>query len=480
MKKALSLLLALLTVASLVACAADSGDASGTTTAGNADTTVAEDTTPAETELSDDLPEIDCDGQKFRIGVENETNAAHVLAPDLNGDVVNDAVYAANRAVEERFNVELEAVYFEQTNLTPVKTTILAQEDAYDVVTGHDISIANLALQDIFVDINTIPHLDYSKPWWPSYSVDSLTVGDHMLLFSNFISYCGLRLTGLMYFNKDIIDSYGIDSPYDMVFDGTWTLDEMISMTKDVYEDVNGDSTRDENDLYGISLTTGLYRVQESLGVSAYKEDSDGNLYFDINNERFVNILEKFYNLAYNTNGGNIFDDAISKESFANGHSMLYFQSFRYAIENLRDSEVDYGMLPMPKYNESQDTYISGANDRPYAVPKTATDLDFVGLMIEAMSAQGYKQVRPAFFEVAMKQKYAYDDESARVLDIITDNMLMDIAYIYSGYTGFGSALLYLLHPDRATTDFASYYESMLPEQEAILNKMQEAFDNIG
>ncbi len=480
MKKALSLLLALMTVASLVACASDSGTTSDTSASPDAaDTTVADTEEAAVTEdLSDNLPEADYDGYEFRIGLANESNLAHVLAPEINGEVTNDAIYSANRTVEERFNVALTPVYYGDS-LNNVKNSILAQDDIYDTVSGHDISMGSLSLEGLFLDINSIPHLDYSKPWWPSYSVDSLTVGGHMLIFSNFISYGAMRLTSLVYFNKDIATNYGLDMPYDKVFDGAWTLDEMTAMAKDVYEDVNGNSVRDEADTYGLVLSPSLYRVQESFGVQPIREDEDGKLYIYMNNERTISLLEKFYALAYNTTGG-FYHPEDAEYSFNAGSAMFIFSSFRYAVGSLRESEISYGFLPIPKFDETQDNYISGSNDRPYAVPLTVVDTDKVGVIIEAMSAEGYKQVRPAYIDIAMKQKYAYDEESAKVLDIVTNTMLLDLAYIYGGSSGFGFALMNSLKPENANTDFASYYAATITSQETLLNKMQDAFDKIG
>jgi len=76
--------------------------------------------------------------------------------------------------------------------------------------------------------------------------VDSLTFQGKMFLGSSNFSFRGFHWTRVIYFNKDLLLDYNMEEPYKYVFDGTWTLDRFISLVKDTYEDLNGNSQRDD------------------------------------------------------------------------------------------------------------------------------------------------------------------------------------------------------------------------------------------
>lgn len=52
------------------------------------------------------------------------------------------------------------------------------------------------------------------------------------------------------------------------------------------------------------------------------------------------------------------------------------------------------------------------------------------------MAAQNYRTVTPSYYEVAFKVKYAHDEESGQVIDIIHDGMMTDFVYANNGSMG--------------------------------------------
>ena len=57
--------------------------------------------------------------------------------------------------------------------------------------------------------------------------------------------------------------------------------------------------------------------------------------------------------------------------------------------------------------------------------------------MLEALSSSNHENVLPAYFETALKKKYARDDDSSRMYDIIRDTMTLDFGYIYGNAIGY-------------------------------------------
>ena len=170
-KRVLSILLAAVMLLPMAAACSENGAETDTPDTGlsPAPTAAEEVVEPEETELSDNLPASDFEGYGFHVGAQDGVYYGcamieQVLVEELNGDVVNDAVYNANRAVESRFNVQLGSVLFPDDSGATVKASIQAGDDVYDILTMHDITIANLSLTGLFRDVNEIPHLDYTRP----------------------------------------------------------------------------------------------------------------------------------------------------------------------------------------------------------------------------------------------------------------------------------------------------------------------------
>ncbi|MGI6743192.1 MAG: hypothetical protein ACOX4O_05950 [Eubacteriales bacterium] len=468
-------LVAAILASSVISCGDEKAPADTTVSIG--ETTIAQ-TEPKSTEIPDNLPDdIDFGGRRFRIGYMNpgEYIAASVVLEET-GDVVNDAVYKANIKVCERFNIVLEPIELAGNSLDPVKAAVLAGDNAYEVCNGHDLTIANLSLTGIFRDINSLPYLDYEKPWWPSYSVDSITVNGHMMLIANYMSYWILHVTSLFYANKQLMQDYGLEMPYDAVREGRWTLDMLVSQMKDVYEDLNGNGERDDDDRYGWVSPMHCYGLQESFGIAPIKEDENGVLYIDIASERNMNIINDIISALKNTDGGYVSEVYDTPgEIFIKGNSLYFRSAPILAATTLRESDVEYGIVPVPKYDEIQEEYISGSADRPFAVPITVDNDEFIGVIVEAMSAEGYKTVRLAYFDIALKNKYSYDEDSAEMLDIISNTIVIDFSYLYSDYGGFAWMLMDMLDP-KNKNDFASYVAKNEKRAQKRVDKLNEFF----
>ena len=478
-------LLAALAV-SFVGCTQDTNDTL-TTTGGSVSTdssgTDAEETTADP--LDDGLPEADYGGYKFRIlAADNDVDM--IYSDELDGSLMNDAVFNANLNVEQRFNVDFERVMLDNyMNGEFITSSIMSGSDDFDLGVCHDYTSASLSLKGLFRNLYELEHIDFSKPWWPEFTTSQLTINNKMYIFSNYIGYNGLRGTKNMYVNLDKLEEYHIDSPYDMVRDGSWTLDRLIEITKDVYADLDGNTEATSEDFYGFAFTGLFYGWLENFGIEAYAHSDDGSrLVLDINNQRTIDLIDK---LKAWLNGGNAgvyyrpsHDGLYSPGSypfmFAEGKCLFTYGSLFVLIENLKDSNVNYGILPMPKYDENQEYYYGVCYDSPMWVPITVTDTDRTGMIIEAMSAEGYKTIMPAYKDIALKNRYAVDTDSAEMLDIIFANRVISVSLIYGNVDGFQGVLNTLIPSD--TLEFSSYYAQNEASQQAVLDEINEFYSS--
>ena len=148
---------------------------------------------------------------------------------------------------------------------------------------------------------------------------------------------------------------------------------------------------------------------------------------------------------------------------------MLFMTTQIGVIEDLRDMESDFGVLPYPKWDEAQETYAHYVDGHAtiMAIPKTCRDLDREGIILEAMSYESYLSCLPIYYDVLMTKKNVRDEQSGEMLELIYNTRAFDFAYVYDN---FGLSFTFQYQVERDNPDLASYYQ----KNEKVSKKMIE------
>lgn len=475
MKKTISMLLLCAMLTSLAACG------NGATSETESQTPAAESETvtdTVETEPMPELPQRDFEGYTYRI-LSTEVTNKFICAAESTGEVVNDAVYASNAAVGEQFNITFTTIPItSNSDATIIQSYIMAGEDAYDVAQLHDCTSGSMALNGWFHNVYEIPYVDTTKPWWPQFTVDSLTLNGKMYVISNYTTYRAMHETRVAFFNRDMIEDLAMESPYDLVREGTWTIDKLASMTKDVYVDVNGDGKQDKGDTMGFTFTSAPYCWLESFGVETYQKVSpdSAEMVLNANTEEVVNLVDKLYNWLCQKDSsiwckmGNAREEAM--EMFASGSCLFTFKCIGDQLPYLMETDMNYGIVPFPKLEESVQDYVSACTDLLLTIPVTAGDMERTGMITEAMSYYGWKLILPAYCETALKNRYSTDKESAEMLDLIFQNRTISFAYLFVNM-GPGMQLRLLIDTiGKNKSDVASYYAKNEQKELSVMEKV--------
>lgn len=487
-KNHLVLLLSLLLL--LSSCSQNGGNSEndGKESAGNDQNPSSTETeTEEETLIKDNLPETNLNGYDFRIYVSNEKMASFFYTEETNGEVVNDAIRSAILNTSNRFNTSISAIILDATDegvySDAVKNAITVNDNSFDVAEMHDTTAGKMSLENLFLNLRNINHLDFDMPWYPSNAVESLTVEGKLYLYSSAISYKGLHQTRILYMNKKLLNDRGIASPYDDVFAGTWTLDKLSAITNNAYSDLNSNGVADEDDFFGFTVHKWFDGWMESFGLETVVHDPDSVLAIGVGDERTYSAVDKMY--SWITNGKDTYicnmkggDTKSEKDIFSEERTLITYGEIYNSYDTYRLTDVDYGMLPFPKLDDSQENYISFYTDRFFVIPNTAQDTDTIGLMLEAMSAEGYRTVYPAYYEIALKGKYAQDIESRKILDIINDSRLMSFTYVYSD-SPLNNIFRNLLANSNPSADYASFYKKNLKAAEKNVKKLVDTFEKL-
>ena len=483
-------LLSVLLLGSAVSCADSTGTTEQNTSAdtavqtGSADTAAPDDPYAARMKVSAGLPaDLDFGGAHLRSMV-NENNG-NIMESDIyidqaTGEIVDDALYNRRVYVEELLNVVIDpSEVFSYTDAsTNIRKAVNAGDDAYDLYLEHMIQAGSDTLEGLFRNWYDIPHMDFTHPWYPQDSIKSITMDDTMYLLLSDVMLSSFHNTYCYYFNRNIAADYDLPDIYDIVRDGTWTLDKVSELTKGVYRDVNGNSTHDEADQYGYATSVDSNVVTYFWAFDVPLLDlSSGKPELAANNERAVNTVIKLEDFFYNHESTYI---APLWTDFINmfvAEQVLFIPRCVGETQTFFREMDNYGMLPFPKYDEAQDGYytmLDGCSPM-IAVPKTAQNVDMIGAVMEAMGEYSYKYVVPAYYDMTLKVKGTRDENSIEMLDITFAGRVVDFAFVYDNWKGYAFALQDVLKKDKVQ-DFASYYKKNEKRAASHFEKVYEQF----
>ena len=196
---------------------------------------------------------------------------------------------------------------------------------------------------------------------------------------------------------------------------------------------------------------------------------------FNVNNEKFIEVYQKLMGIMHDGNmlfdgGGGAMD---LKPMFINNQALFLINAIHSAIY-LRDMAADFGILPLPKYDENQSGYHTYIYPPPVmCVPSTNPDLDRTGMILETLCYYSTDTVIKAYYDVLLKTKISRDNNSEKMLDIIFQNRLYSIADIY--YFAQTYNQFYLLS-EKKDADIVSWIEQNQGKINAAIDKNNQAF----
>lgn len=402
---------------------------------------------------------------------------SEVEATEQNGEPMNDAVYARNMELEEAYNVNVSAVTKSRGDICSFALQcILAGDDIFDVVFVRTASAKTLLqTPNTLHNLADIESIDLSNPWWDQNSVQGLSVFGKIYSAANDVSFRTLYGTTIVLFNSAMIKSYSLEDPYELVDSGKWTIDKMTEMARNIAHDLDGDGAITDKDIigyFGENVNTKYFFTSAGLRTVEIdeKERSIKPTFFS---DRAVLTIEKaitLTNASFNLNGNN-YGKLYPGENVYHTRAvplleenrlLFYHNSVIVAIE-LRNMESDFGILPTPKLDETQDNYYSTCNqayEAPVGIPTTITDTERSGTLLEAIGYLSRKYVRDAIYETTLTVKSLRDENAVRMLDLVDSSRVYDIGFIYD-WGGVGSMLVSMCSTNN--TDLASKYAGVEP-----------------
>lgn len=467
MKKVLALMLALMMVLTLfVACTpadqpddpAESGESSKAPTE-SSKPTGGEESKPADSSSEEDIGEID---PSINLGGDEVTiiSRGHywfndeVAVEDTSGDPIEAAVFQRNLDVERILNCTLVNYKVTETGtggtadyavVNQLINTIGGGDCPYDIMSASAYTAFENTATGLCQNLLNVSNINLDKSYWAPYYNEGATIGNQQYYATGAISLSLRRFIFVTFFNPTLTADRGIEDLYTVVNEGRWTLDYQAEIINGVFQELDGVEGKTEGDFYGFvtnhHICVDPYWAASDVTILA--KDEDDYFTFAPETEKLDTILNKL-KAIYKTSGGTYSytgksgdtDQDDIRAKFTSEYAMMVtLRLLEVEADDFRNME-NYGILPMPKYDEAQTEYYSHAHDQfaVYGIVSTVptTRVDNIGAVLECMAMEGYRTVTPAYFEIALKGKYSKDPQSWDMLDKIVNNVKIDGGLLYT------------------------------------------------
>lgn len=466
MKKLICLLLCILmlTSALLVSCAKEDDNQSSAPDTGsstsvedvskeNSNETSADDRyTDSEGKyVNKNLPPFDSawlDYGEFRVLVYNKEAqdtyfSEEIEAPyDTTDAKLKEGVDERNTWIKENYGITIKAVAVKDV-LTTFRQEALSGTYSFDVAMPFMAAAATLAREGYLYDLREFSdYIDLEAPWWDQNATQSLSINNRVFFTTGDISIMQRIVSGGVAFNRKLVADYFPDvNMYELVDSGKWTLDKFYQMSKTFTRQGDDDEKMDENDFWGC-MGGGIgfyYGAGESLMA---KDENDIPIIHIGDDERSLTVAQKVLELLgekgtwyITANDFTNQTDKWAKTVEIFGTDKALFMTFAFsAIKKYRAYDVEFGIVPVPKFNENQDYYYTSCTaNMAYGIciPTFVEDKDFAAYMVELLAVGGKNYITNSYYNSILKGKDLKLEDDERMLDLIFSNIIYDVALVY-------------------------------------------------
>lgn len=459
------------------------------------DTSNVGDVTDADTGIV--FPSRNYGGEEFRILCTTQCHDLYKTDEEATTVIAQESLYR-NLEVEDKYGVELTFTPMEGRSagssafVTAIRTASMTNDTSYDLVIGQTYYTMALALEGLYYNMATSEYLNLDQAWYDKELVnDNIELGGKLYALSG--SYVISQVTTAMglYYNKTIFEAKGFqndllggNSIYNVVKEGNWTYELMYQMVTQVYSDEDNSSSANANDIYGfvgnlhakmcalIGSDTPFTTINEdgTLSVSGYY------------NDHLIKVFESYFTFFNDTDSVYfVGSDEGLIEFFANGQALFCCNAIEYLAQSVvRDSGIDYGVLPFPKYTADQTDYYTNNIRWEVAHIPAACDTERATIIFEYLNYLTYTDFIPVYFDEILALQVVPTQEDSDMLYMIRENILYDFTTFYQAqigisageniYTGVRNLL------NTQTKDIASWWSTNKDLYDQCLNDLVETY----
>lgn len=434
--------------------------------------------------LLDTIPSANYGGRDFIITAQKANNHhLEVQAEELTGETKNDTVYQWLETINSRYGVVVKPFIPDGDYWTAMNTEASSGSVTTSIYGHNAYELHKAVSAKVYKNWNSMGNMiDLTADRWDHAINNGITWNGVFYGLSGDLGYSKLQGAMAVFCNVALLDEVGYTTEdlYEMVEDKEWTFEVFESIVKDVYIDTDYDNKKSGGDTYGFVATSGnAHDIWfEQFGIAITEKDEANNAITPtLDNESNITLIEKLWSF-YHENSGVFSNNGVSTygpedKFFSENRAAMISTRLSYASQFASDLGTDaYGILPGPMQNEDQDTYYTKLFDgyMIWGVNKNiaAADVDFIAHITDALCAESSQTLYPKFYDILLKQRYSKDPATAKMVDLIMENVAIDSTFIYNGIlSNYATLIRSLIWVDTAPNFSSSYasFSTTLPKQ---------------
>ncbi len=361
------------------------------------------------------------------------------ISPEgITGDLVSDAAFERVTFMRETYNcnVTLEDCPTKEL-LTKLEANAMAGDGASDFILLRGEYYVS-AINGGYLAETSSFDIDPADPWWDSEAIDTLTINNKNYGVIGDVTVNHLMSAWMVCFNKTMVSEYKLNSPYEMVKNGTWNYENVITIARGIANDNDGVEGMSKTDIWGINYTRDtVMGILLANGVQVVSKNGDGipELKIHEHQSKVQDILTKLYDETFSVDTMNPLCECKDADTeIFDDKKCLFLFTATHNAQALRNSEVDYGILPYPKAAGTDEYISTTAGDflTILSMPTTNSDYNNSSIFLNAFAAYGNAKIRPQFYENVLLRRTGNDLESYDMLKYIFENLKYDIGTIYN------------------------------------------------
>lgn len=397
-----------------------------------------------------------------------------------SGTPYYDAWQQAMDEVEGLYNCTINVSYVGPSDLFNAVQPAVASGDKYaDMVITTQWAYGYLMGADLMLDLNELTDVDWDARYWNqnirkiSTIQDKTYAGNGSFIFDTSSTY-------MLYYNETIWNELNLPDPYEMVRNGTWTQDKFAEFALKAKADQDGSGVVDSvDDRWGVATPDGDFARAMFMGMGGHyfvTNPETGRVEFACDNDRTYQIVEKMRNMVRQdksicTLTGSDWPKVVSQ--FTSGNALFLGNS--PGVNELKDMEDDWGVMPMPKFNAEQEGYYGCVdhNSSVFGVPSTNTQLHETGTVLNALGL--HCQLLENIYWPDYKETYwRHEEDSGIIADYVVRTGQYDLAILMqNAESAFGAPMSYVFNCSFGTQiDFSSTAQAAKPAIEAKLDEI--------
>lgn len=434
--------------------------------------------------------DINYDGYEYRIaGIQPGGHFYHKINAEANeiwyaeqtGDSYSDAIYTRNMLTEGLCNITIVPNWCDSRDAVATLTEMSVKTDD----DFADMTLTSLYLQitqathGTLHNLHTIDTITLDASWYDPDIIQNYSYkGNKLYCITGAYNVFDDYAVPVIFYGKQILSENGLTDPAEYVREGTWTLDKMMSMAETVTNDANGDGKMDEKDTWGFLDNTDFYpHLLEGAGQPRTTVGSDGIPVLNVNSAAYLDMGEKVYNLVVESSARYIGENSVCRDIVKEDRGLFYYELLG-AINEFREMESDFSLLPMPKGDEALENYTSAINPTwctAVSIPVTVSDVDRAGIVFNVLSAFSVNTVDATLNELLLGSKLVRDKDTLEMLDYVLDSKVYDWANGFDWASSIKGALY--SQSNANAFQLASSMQSAAPAAEKALAEFLDKLD---